>query len=667
MSSFKTAIFDGDQNLCLYVRGDQDISACLKGDIEKKFTTLFINKCENDIVRICNVANAFVAVDFDREEDERMREIASLFYISRVGYAREVDTCYACYEKDFSNKAKFKRETDFQIKDLNDGTFRIYHPATEKYLFITETKAVYARSITARGFDKRSRFSFSNLEYRVSICFERIIKLAQGSEKKPLKDFLVEFPMGGDLHCHTTGAIDPFCLLQFAKKANMRCKKDAMIFCKEEDVPQNEWMELITVKDILDNKDLENSFYEKTTIKKQRPSSDVFFAAFNSIQSITRYMPLYDLFMHIVMTAYKQNIQYIETSKGFELEFKLEDREEYYDQFPEEISNELLDRKLELIRDLLEEKQNQYISKLNEADEDKWIPKDLKEKDFKSLFSRKNPTVIRLNVDLDRLQDNPYFFADLALAFQLVDYEYQTRQKDPRIVGIVISGRESHPGSQWNIDSQNKMIDYFKAKYSYIPISPHAGELCEEDVNGAGMMKPMKNALKHGAKRIGHGVTVDDEGPKITDLIKKNNTCIEVCLTSNEIILGINPKDHPIKTFFKHEIDFTINTDDPGVLNTTLFKEFWKLILEYTDGKITYLMLKKLSRNAIRHSFLQKEEIFKDNSYELLDCFACEPLGKEAEAILENSPKASMQYKLEKAFEKFEKWVVDEGIKLWFG
>lgn len=659
---FRTAICDVDQNLCLYIGANwQDrnygISACpeiqLKKD-DRKFTLFHIQKGTDGIVRICDVANkAFLFVGTEY-----------------IGMWRDLggDLRAFAYSKkeDFSNEETFKRRTAFQIIDLNDGTFRIYHPDTQMYLFtgVKENKGVhivYACFNRKKDFDKRTRFRFSNLEYHVSLCFERIIASSKQSQEKPLNDFLQCFPKGGDLHCHMTGAIHPHHYLRFAIDAKLLRKKGTMIFCKEEEVPQNCREEYTPAEEILSSYDLQEWFFKEATTRGQPHSFNGFFNAFNTIESITRYMPLSNLLVLLLEHACKQKIHYTETSKGFELELNPQEVQEYLDQFPKVISGDitdLLDRKLELLKDILAIKQKQYISNLNEASEEKQIPDCLKKLGFeKSLFSFDNPAVIRLNVDVNREQDLPYFFADLALAFQLIDYEW--RSKNLRILGIVISGRENHARAIFDRDSHYEIIDYFKEKYSHIPFSPHAGELCLKLVPEEIMRDAIKTALKHGAKRIGHGVTAIYEGEELVPLIEKNNGCIELCLTSNEITLGMTPKDHPIKFFIEKQIPFTINTDDAGVNSTDLTAELRKLILKYLDGNISYLMLKQLSRNALRYSFLEGMEIFKDSSYELLDCFAFEPLNEEAEFILKKSPKASMQYKLEKAFVEFEKWVVE--------
>ncbi|RHX93100.1 adenosine deaminase [Leptospira stimsonii] len=61
------------------------------------------------------------------------------------------------------------------------------------------------------------------------------------------------------------------------------------------------------------------------------------------------------------------------------------------------------------------------------------------------------------------------------------------------------------------------------------------------------------------------------------DQIKKTNAIIESCPSSNEYIgMVVDPKTHPILRFEKHDLRFTISTDDPGIFGTTIEEEYSK-------------------------------------------------------------------------------------------
>ena len=139
--------------------------------------------------------------------------------------------------------------------------------------------------------------------------------------------------------------------------------------------------------------------------------------------------------------------------------------------------------------------------------------------------------------------------------------------------------------------------DIFKyANELGVPFTIHAGE-----ADGA---SSVYDAIRFGAKRIGHGVrSVED--PNLIKLIKEENVTLEICPTSN-ICTGVYDKisDIPIKYFIDNGINITINTDDPVICNTTLKDE---LNLVKNTFNLSHKDIIKLKINAINASFASKE------------------------------------------------------------
>ncbi len=70
------------------------------------------------------------------------------------------------------------------------------------------------------------------------------------------------------------------------------------------------------------------------------------------------------------------------------------------------------------------------------------------------------------------------------------------------------------------------------------------------------------------ASRIGHGVSIAFE-PNVLELVKvmrKRNVSVEICLTSNAMLLGVHGKDHPFRFYRNQGIAVSLNTDDQGIL-----------------------------------------------------------------------------------------------------
>lgn len=139
--------------------------------------------------------------------------------------------------------------------------------------------------------------------------------------------------------------------------------------------------------------------------------------------------------------------------------------------------------------------------------------------------------------------------------------------------------------------------DIFKyARELNIPFTIHAGE--------ADGPSSVSDAIRFGAKRIGHGVRAYEDS-YIVNLIKDLDITLEVCPTSNLCTCIYNQiSEMPIKYFMDNGIKITINTDDPTVCNTKL-KDELKLVANAFN--LTYEDIIELEKNAINASFANSE------------------------------------------------------------
>lgn len=125
-----------------------------------------------------------------------------------------------------------------------------------------------------------------------------------------------------------------------------------------------------------------------------------------------------------------------------------------------------------------------------------------------------------------------------------------------------------------------------------VPFTIHAGE--------ADGPSSVYDAIRFGAKRIGHGVRSFED----LELVKKISSLgitLEVCPTSNICTCIYNKiSDMPIKYFIDNGVNITISTDDPSVCNVKL-KDELKSISSAFD--LSYEDIVKLQLNAINASF----------------------------------------------------------------
>lgn len=130
-----------------------------------------------------------------------------------------------------------------------------------------------------------------------------------------------------------------------------------------------------------------------------------------------------------------------------------------------------------------------------------------------------------------------------------------------------------------------------------IPLTLHAGE--------CGCGKNVVDAIKLGAKRIGHGIALKDT-PEYFSLAQENNILVEMCPTSNFQTKTVTSlAEYPFKTFLDAGITICINTDNRTVSGTTLTDEYMKLH-EWYD--ITYPDMEKLNHYAVNGAFIPESE-----------------------------------------------------------
>ena len=251
-----------------------------------------------------------------------------------------------------------------------------------------------------------------------------------------------------------------------------------------------------------------------------------------------------------------------------------------------------------------------------------------------------------------RTNDPPVVFAQLVFAFELA-------QAEQRVAGLNLVSPEDHPVALRDYSMQMRMVGYLAGQYPAVNIALHAGELTFGLVPPGDLRFHIREAVEVArAKRIGHGVAIAYERDALALMaeMRQRQVLVEICLTSNDIILGVKGARHPFVDYLKAGVPVTLATDDEGVSRIDLTNEYLRAAETYGLG---YRDLKQLARNSLTYSFLPGQSLWSAGANpEPIRVCASESAGREpapdCQAFLAANQKARMQWELERAFDQFE-------------
>jgi adenosine deaminase len=244
-------------------------------------------------------------------------------------------------------------------------------------------------------------------------------------------------------------------------------------------------------------------------------------------------------------------------------------------------------------------------------------------------------------------------FAEVLLGFEIA-------QVDPRFVGLNLVMPEDWYVPMHDFDLHMHMLDYLHKVYPKVHIALHAGELARGMVPPEGLRFHIRESIELGhAERIGHGVSVmyEDNAVELLKQMARKNVAVEICLTSNDVILGVRDDDHPFPVYGKYGVPMALATDDEGVSRGDMTTEYLRAAQSY---QLSYPELKTMARTSLEHSFLPGASLWADaHAQRPVGPCATDSAGKNAspgcKRFLDSSERARMQWKLEAAFAGFEK------------
>jgi aminodeoxyfutalosine deaminase len=190
----------------------------------------------------------------------------------------------------------------------------------------------------------------------------------------------------------------------------------------------------------------------------------------------------------------------------------------------------------------------------------------------------------RYGVELAWIFDIP---GELGLESALRTVDWVTRHRPEASVGFGLGGPEiGVPRAQF--------AEVFRrARDLGLHSVPHAGE-----TTGPRIVRDSLDLL--GAVRIGHGISVAQD-PELLAELADRGVPLEVCPTSNvctQAVAGL--AEHPFPLLHAAGVRVTVNTDDPGMFDTDLNREY---LLAHRVFGLDLPALTELSREAARASF----------------------------------------------------------------
>ena len=250
-------------------------------------------------------------------------------------------------------------------------------------------------------------------------------------------------------------------------------------------------------------------------------------------------------------------------------------------------------------------------------------------------------------------------FAQTLLGFETIDAE--AKSGHPNFVGINFVQPEDDRVAMQDYHLQMLMLDYLHSVYPNVRISLHAGELAPGLVPPDGLSFHIREAINLGhASRIGHGVDVlyEDHPTALLKEMAAKHIMVEINLTSNQGILGISGKAHPLAAYRAARVPVSLSTDDEGVSRIDLTHEYVKAAEEQS---LTYVDLKSMARTSLEHAFLPGDSLWSATDNFTLPRPACAapitPVSlptTACAAFLKKSERAFEQWQMEHRFALFE-------------
>jgi len=291
------------------------------------------------------------------------------------------------------------------------------------------------------------------------------------------------------------------------------------------------------------------------------------------------------------------------------------------------------------------------IKNLNDAEADK-------DKILKCGTPQADPgcaVVVRYIAQVSRGSALGAVFAQMVTGFALAN------DPNSKVVALNLVQAEDGLSSMQNFSVQMQMLQFLRPMYPKAHLSLHAGELAPGIVPPDGLTFHIHDSVMTAqADRIGHGVDVmhETDPDALLREMARRNVMVEICLSSNNSILGVSGAQHPLATYLKYGVPVALATDDEGVSRSEISREYLRAV---EDQGLGYLQLKMMDRNSLEYAFISGASLWSDAkkftpvTQCTSDMAAMKLSSSGCRQFVAGSEKAKLQWKLEEEFRAFER------------
>ena len=478
---------------------------------------------------------------------------------------------------------------------------------------------------------------------------QRTAQYLQSVRHRPLLllAFLRDMPKGGDLHNHLSGSIYAENWIDLAAEDGLCVDRTtSFLIAPPCDVSCEKYTSKPAIRCAYGDHILYNSIIDAWSMRNWQPDSesghDHFFATFEKFEPAS-YTHAGDMMAEAASRAAEDHLQYLELMHTADLTQSARLGAKIgWDEHLAQLRDKLLAAGL---RDIASS-----TSKTLTGDENKMRSR------LKCGTAEAAPgceVTVRYLYQVLRGLPPESVFAQILLGFELAS-------TDPRFVGLNLVMPEDWYVPMHDFELHMRMLSYVHEIYPKVHISLHAGELAMGLVPPEGLSFHIRDSVERGhAERIGHGVSVMNEHDPLGLLreMARKNILVEICLTSNDVILGVSGDAHPLAMYMKYGVPVALATDDEGVSRSDMTYEYLRAVETYDF--LTYEDLKKMARMSLEHSFLPGGSLWADaKAFRAVSACAGQS-GSRASAVcqkfLGGSERAKLQWRLEEELADFER------------